>query len=519
MTLQRQVGLASLIMMASVFLSRVIGLGREMVIAWIGGADGRVDAYQVAFVIPEILNHLLASGFLSVTFIPIFSGYLARNREDEGWRVLSVILTVLGLAMLALIALAMAAAPLLIEWLAPGMTAVDLRSSAVTMTRIIIPAQFFFFAGGLFMAVQFAKGQFVIPALAPLVYNGGIILGGALLASRIGMAGFSWGVLAGAFLGNFVIQWYGASRAGMRWRICFDIRHPDLITYIRLSLPLMLGLTMTFSTEVFLKYFGSYLPQGSIAALTYDLRLTFVLVGFFGQAVGTASFPFLARLAAERRMDEMNDLLNSTLRYLALVIPFSTVVMVLRHEAVMLLFQRGRFDPAATELTASVLPYLMMGTVAFATQTVVVRGFYAMQNTLFPALFSSVAVILSLPIYLFAMNAMGVQGVALAVSLSAILQVVLLFEAWHRRCRNPGRLSLYVHYLKIMAVSLSLGAGLEAFRRWWVAYVASPTHLGGLMTCIVIGLLFAAGLMVALRLCRIPELSVIAGRVKKRFIR
>ena len=210
-------------MMASIFLSRVMGLVREMVIAGVAGADTAVDAYRVAFVVPEILNHILASGFLSVTFIPIFSRYLAEKCDDEGWRVFSLILTVFGAFLLVLILVAEIFAPSLIGLLAPGRTDPVFLAMAVRMTRIILPAQFFFFAGGLLMAVQFAREQFFIPALAPLVYNLGIILGGVLLAAFCGMEGFAWGVLGGSLVGNFAIQIWGARRIGMRFAPVWDV--------------------------------------------------------------------------------------------------------------------------------------------------------------------------------------------------------------------------------------------------------------------------------------------------------
>ncbi|MCP3883462.1 MAG: murein biosynthesis integral membrane protein MurJ, partial [Sulfitobacter sp.] len=162
-SLFKKVGIASFIMMASVFLSRIIGLLREVTIAFIGGAKGSVDAYQIAFIIPEILNHVVASGFLSITFIPIFAHYLTKNNEEEGWKVFSIIFNTFGLILLIFIIISFIFAPELVAMLAPGIKDPVLFNSAVKMTRIIIPAQFFFFTGGLFMAVQFAKEKFFIP--------------------------------------------------------------------------------------------------------------------------------------------------------------------------------------------------------------------------------------------------------------------------------------------------------------------------------------------------------------------
>jgi len=511
-SIYKKVGIASLIMMASVFLSRVIGLLRESVIAHIGGAGAAVDAYQVAFVIPEILNHIVASGFMSVTFIPIFSGYLALDQEDEGWKVFSIILNCFGCLLAVLILISMAFAPQLIDLIAPGLENENTIATAVKMTRIILPAQFFFFAGGLLMAVQFSKERFFIPALAPLLYNTGIIAGGLILGPWLGMEGFAWGVLIGAFTGNLFIQFFGARKAGLKYLPIIDLRHPDLKKYVLLTLPLMIGLTMTFSTEFFFRLFGSYLAEGSIAVLNFGLRIMLILVGVFGQAVGTASFPYMAKLVAEKKMDEMNRLLNSTLRYLALVIPFSVLIMVLRTEVVRLIFQHGRFDAGATALTADVLIYFMVGAFAFAAYTVVIRGYFASQNTLFPAIFGSVAVLLSIPLYLVGMNLLDIRGVALAVSLSGIFQVSVLYALWNKHSHNPESRGVYIYYVKIMFLAAVMGILLEWFKSAVLSWLDSTAFFGSLTVCILTSTLFGCILLSAGYGLKIQEITGLVDR-------
>lgn len=515
-TLAKKIGIASLIMMASVFLSRLAGLFREMAIAYVGGASGDVDVYQVAFIIPEILNHMAASGFMSVTFIPIFSRSLVNDQEAEGWQVFSIILTCFGILLVFLILISMVFTPELVAVAAPGLKNPDLKAKAVRMTRIILPAQLFFFAGSLFMAVQFAKERFALPALAPLIYNIGIIGGGILLSPLVGMEGFSWGVLFGAFFGNFVLQAIGAKKIGMVFKPSFQFHHPDVKKYVLLTLPLILGLTMTFSTEIFLKFFGSFLPEGSIASLNYGLRVMLVLVAFFGQAVGMASFPFLARLVAEEKFDEMNHLLNNTLRLMSLVIPFSVLFILLRHEVILVLFQRGRFDIQATNLTAQVLTYLMVGAFAFAVQTIVVRGFYAMQNTLTPAIFGTLAVICSIPIYLLGMWLMGIDGVALAISLSAILQVLLLFHIWNQHGENQGAKLVYRTYGKMIGLSLPIGVVGYGIRQFLENRIDTTSVLGSICTSAILGAVFLLLLIAAGYLLKIDEVKLGLGRLAKR---
>ena len=516
-TIYKKVGLASAIMTISIFLSRILGLFRETVIAYTAGAGKAVDAYQIAFLIPEVLNHILASGFLSITFIPIFAHYLSLNREDEGWKVFSIILTCFGSLMVLLILIAMIFTPELMA--ATGFKDPASRAHAVRMTRIIMPAQFFFFAGGLLMAVQYAKEKFFIPALASPIYNLGIICGGIILSPWIGVEGFSWGVLAGAFIGNFVLQLIGAKRAGMTFYPRLDFKHPDLKKYILLTLPLMVGLTMTFSTEIFYRFFGSYLSEGAVSSLNYSFRVMFVLVALFGQAVGVAAYPFMARLVAENRLDEMNNLLNSTLCYISLVIPFSVLLMVLRHETILMIYQRGKFDAAATDLTSTVMVYILIGTVAFAAQTVVARGFYAMQNTIFPAVFGTLAVILSIPLYVIMMNRLGVIGLALALSVSAIFQVTLLYVLWNRKSKNRESKTVTLFFLKIILISAPLGVSLEKFRSLLAAGIDADTFFGSLAVSGITGMVFVVLFLTVGYVFRIKEIKAIADWVVRKFRR
>ncbi len=509
----KKIGFASFIMMASVFASRVIGLVRETAIAWMGGASAGVDAYQVAFVIPEILNHIVASGFLSITFIPIFTAYLVREKEKEGFRVFSIIFNCFGSGLSVFIVLSILFAPELIRILAPGITDSAAFDLAVRMTRIIIPAQFFFFAGGLFNAIQFSKERFLFPALGPLIYNTGIILGGVLLYPLMGMEGFAWGVLLGAFCGSFLLQLFGARKAGLTYVPSFNFKHPDMIRYVLLTLPLMVGLTMTFSTEILMKFFGSFLSEGSISAMNYALRIMFILVGLFGQAVGVASYPFMAKIAAENDLSGLNRIINQTLKYIFIVMPFSVLFMVLNKEVVAVLFQRGAFDAHDAALTSGVLPFFMAGAFAFSAQTIVSRGFFAIQNTLFPALFSSVCVLLSLPLLYLAMATMGIKGVALGLSLSVILSTAALFEVWNRKTGNSDKSGVYKFFLVMVLVSIAAWVVLKGAYTAIVLVIPARGILPDISVCVLVGSIFLGFLGGIGKIFNIREINSLYVRI------
>ena len=509
----KKIGMASLIMMASVFLSRVIGLVREMVISHVVGANASVDAYQIAFVLPEILNHVLASGFLSITFIPIFNEYLGKEDEREGWRIFSIIMTVFGGILAVLIGIAMVFATQLVHAIAPSLEDPQVIHMAVKMTRIVMPAQLFFFAGGLFMAVQYARERFFLPALAPLIYNVGIISGGLLLGHRLGMEGFAWGVLGGAFIGNFLVQWIGAAKASMRYSPSFFYRHEKFKTYIKVTIPFMVGLSLTFSTEFLLKFFGSSLPEGSIARLNYAFRIMLILVGFFGQAVGVAAYPFLSRLVSQGKKAEMAELLDNTLRFMAIVIPFSVLFIVLRQEIIRLLLQHGAFTAQDTARTADLLMFFSIGAIAFAGQTIVSRGFYALQNTLYPTVVTSITVICCIPMFYLCTAYMGSNGLALAASLSAILQVVVLYVMWRRKINLKASSTVGCFYLKILLMSGIIGGVLE----WGKQIIPSPSVMGtfatDILTCLGVGIVFLFFLFALAFIFKLTEIQEMLRRI------
>ncbi len=426
-------------MMTSVLLSRVLGIVREMVLAGYGGTRSEMDAYVAAFLLPEIVNHLLAGGFMSVTFIPIFQKYLAQGRRDLGWRACSNLLTTGTVVIAGVIGVCLVFTEELLGLMGKHIADPAQLALTVRMTRIILPAQIFFYWGALLMAVQYADKRFFVPALAPLLYNVGIIAGGVALAPVVGIEGFAWGVLAGSVAGNFLVQAYGARASGMSFRFRIDLGDSDLRKYVVVTVPLVLGLGMQFSNEVFFRYFGSFLGEGGLASLNYSLRTMMALVAVFGQAFGIAAFPFLSQYVAEKRYREMNSLLFSIIAKVGIfVVPFSMLMMVLSKETLALLFQRGKFTAESTLVTAPVLVMYCIGAFGMAATNMVSRGFYALQNTVLPMVVSSVLAVCSIPLYWICLHRSGAQGIALVSSLFMIAQFVVMTAIWTRRYEGGG---------------------------------------------------------------------------------
>src|SRR3972149_5018216 len=223
-SVHRRVFASTAIVMGGILLSRILGFVREWMVAHQVGSNAETDAFYAAFTLPDFLNYLVAGASLSITFIPVFAKYAAEDREEEGWRGFSTVVTVMGGVLAGLVGAGDSFAPQLVGYfIAPGFSPEN-RDRVIFLTRLMLPAQFCFYQGSILSAVQYAKGRFLIPSLAPVVYNVMIIVGGVLLASRIGMTGFAVGVLAGAILGNLLLQIYGAGSVQARFRPNLDLR-------------------------------------------------------------------------------------------------------------------------------------------------------------------------------------------------------------------------------------------------------------------------------------------------------
>lgn len=508
----RKMGRAAAVMMASVLLSRVLGYARDAVIAYQHGATPETDAYFAAFTIPDFLNHLLAGGALSITFIPIFSRFIAEGKEEEGFRAFSTIATVMGIAMVFFIVLGELLAGKVIPLIVPGFSPAQ-AAAATRLTRIVLPAQIFFYVGGLLMAIQYARKQFLLPALAPLLYNAGIIAGGLLGGRAHGMDGFAWGVVGGAFLGNFALQLHGARRGGFSYRPRFDLADPTLREFIRLSIPIMLGFSLVVVDEWTLRVFGSFLLVGAITWLNNARRLMMVPVGILGHASGVASYPFLAELAAKGKKEEMWEALSLTLRWVFLVSAgVGVIAFVLSREAILLVYQRGAFRIHDTLPTASALSAFALGIPFWCAQAIVARGFFAMKDTWTPTLAGTGSWIVALPVYYLLQQSHGVFGLALASTLGILLYAGSLYGILMHRTVGRRGIPGLAEYGKMALAAVLAGLaghyGLSCASR----FLTWETFFGALARAAAGSVLIGAAYFLAALLLGCRTVRLIHGR-------
>ncbi|HEV8111169.1 MAG TPA: murein biosynthesis integral membrane protein MurJ [Planctomycetota bacterium] len=454
--MSKNVRIASAVWGASILLSRLVSMVREGAIGRILGASAASDVYNASFQLPDFLNYLLAAGALSIVFIPIFAGHLARGDEARGWDAFSAIATFLAVLLLALTAVLFALAPALARWIAPGFSPAQLED-LVRLTRIVLPAQVFHVLGGLLSAALQARDRHALPALAPIVYTGGIVAGGLLGGSSLGPYGFAWGALAGSFLGPFLLPLIGCLRTGMRWRLTWAPRHPDLRTYLARSLPIMLGFSIVVVDDWYLRHHGSLIGTGTLTILNDAKTLMRVPMGVFGLAAGMAAFPTLSRLVAQGRGKEMRAALVATTRkVLVLALAAQVVLTVSGTEIATLVYGQRRMTPDQLREIGACLAWISIGLAAWSAQPLLSRGFYAMGNTWLPALLGTGVAVVALPIYALGREQFGARGLA-AASSAAILAYTFALAVMLGRATKAHADDRWAEWLARAAAALALG--------------------------------------------------------------
>jgi len=339
---------ATVLLMTAVMLSRVIGFIRESYIAYQFGAGGQVDAYVAAFTLPDWLNYIVAGGTASITFVSIYTRFLAEKREADAQKTFSIIITVMTTVLVAGVIVAEIFAPQISGWMFHGFTAHQLDLT-VRLTRILLPAQIFFYVGGVVSAVLLSHRLFLFPAFGPLLYNVFIILGGIIGRRHFGIASLAYGALIGSIVGPFLINAIGARRVGTGYRPSFEVSNPAFREWVRLSIPLMLGVSLVTADDWILRYFASS-GIGDIARLNYAKRLFAVPIAVLGQATGQASLPFFSRLFGEKRLVEFAQTVNgSVYRIVAASLLATSWMVAVAYPLVDLVYRRGKFDLADSQ--------------------------------------------------------------------------------------------------------------------------------------------------------------------------
>jgi putative peptidoglycan lipid II flippase len=418
--------------MSAIMLSRVIGYVREAYIAWAFGAGPATDAYVAGFTIPDWLNYIVAGGTASITFISIYTRFLAQNKEDEAQKTFSIIITVMTVVLTVGIVFAEIFTPQIERHLFSGFNP-DQLELCVHLTRILLPAQIFFYVGGVVSAVLLSRRLFLLPAFGPLLYNVAIILGGVIGSRRFGISSLAYGALVGSFIGPFLINAIGAARIGTGFSLSFDIKNPAFREWVRLSIPLMLGVSLVTADDWILRYFASG-AVGDITRLNYAKRLFAVPIAVLGQATSQASLPFFAKLFGEKRLKEFAETVNGSIyRILAASLLASSFMMAAALPLIDLVYRRGHFLFRDAQETAIYFFWFSFSLAFWSAQGLYSRAFYAAGNTLTPMIASSIITLASLPVYAALYHGLSTVGLAIASDIGIVANTLALAILLHLR--------------------------------------------------------------------------------------
>src|SRR5579872_3626356 len=427
---------ATLLLITAVMMSRVIGYARDAYIAYAYGAGGATDAYVAAFTLPDFLNYIVAGGAASITFISIYTRFLAEKRDADAQKTFSIVITVMTAVMIVGTIGTEIFAPQFVRWFVKGFTP-DKIDLCVRLTRILLPAQIFFYVGGVVSAVLLSHRLFLFPAFGPLIYNLFIILGGVVGGRHFGIASLAYGALIGSFAGPFLASVIGAARIGTGYKPSFDVSNPAFREWVKLSVPLMLGVSLVTADDWILRHYAAK-GVGDITRLNYAKRLFAVPIAVLGQATGQASLPFFARLFNEKRLKQFATTVNDSVYRVAAASFLATGwMMAAAFPLIDLVYRRGRFLVSDTQTTAIYFFWFSLSLALWAAQGLYARAFYAAGDTLTPMVAVSVITAASLPVYSILFHSFGVIGLAWASDIGIGVNLLALAGLLHYKKLVP----------------------------------------------------------------------------------
>ncbi|MHB8732406.1 MAG: murein biosynthesis integral membrane protein MurJ [bacterium] len=490
---------------AGTVASRVLGLVRDVLIAAIFGATSARSAFVIAYSLPFFVQRLFIGGTLSIVFIPAITRVLLNGDPEEIRRVVSSTFTLVLLIGCAMVAVGVAAAPILVPIAAPGYvhTNPGVLTTAVGLTRVMFVSMAFLALSAFATGYLNAHRRFGTPALAPVVFN--IVIIGAVwwLAPRIGILGVAVSFLLG-WAAQFLVQIPEARAAGFRWRLSLDLSHPAIREMGRLAVPAMMGLAVIEINANVGRFFASFLhPRPGvdyIAVLDYAFQLVRAPVSIFALSIATALFPTMAR-HAENDHGALRDATSLGLRgVLFTMLPVTAWIFSANHLIVRAVFQRGAFSPEATAAVAAAFAGYALGGVADAGYYIVTRTFYALHDTRTPVHVGLYMVALNALADYAGMRWLGHLGIALATSIVAFVNVAILVWILRRRLGRLDGSALASTAARTGIAALCLAAVMAAVLDIGPHFV-STARLGGAVAVLLAATV--AGAIAYLGACRL----------------
>jgi putative peptidoglycan lipid II flippase len=454
---------------AAVLASRVLGLIREQVLAYLFGASHEMDAFNVAFRIPNLFRDLFAEGAMSASFVPTFTRCLTLEGKEPAWRLGNYVLNGLLLASLAVVLAGTLGAWPLVTAFAGDYAAVPGKLElTASLVRIIFPVLLFIAVAATFMGMLNSLHQFFIPSFSPAMFNVATIVCAVVLVPLMphvhlpGITAIAIATLLGG-LGQIAIQWPPLRRAGYRYRPEFNIRDGALHEVLLLMGPGLFGIAAVQVNLFVNTALAAGLGPGTVSWLNYAFRLMYMPIGLFGVSVATAALPGLSGHAARGDVDEMRRTVSRSLRLMLMLnVPATTGLVVLAVPIVRLLFEHGQFTPVDTRATAVALSCYAPGLVGYAASRLLVPTFYALGDSRTPVAASLLAIGVNLVVSVLLMPWIGFRALALGTALASLLNAAVLLWLLRVPLRGLDAMRLGAATVKIAAASVVMAMAARA---------------------------------------------------------
>lgn len=534
----KSISSASLILAVSYMLSAVLGLFRDRLLTGTFGAGNSLDVYYTAFTVPDFVALILIFGAISSAVIPIFSSYLVKDKE-EAWRYVSKFFNVfLGSLIVACIIL-MIFTPTIISLIAPGFTGAK-KDLAVQLMRIMFLSPIILGASNLISGILQVFHRFIVTALAPLLYNIGIILGILFFVPKFGLVGLAYGVVLGGLM-HLAIQIPAFFYSGFRYKADFNVKDPGVVKTVKMMIPRSLGLGAGQLNTIAITAIASTLTAGSITVFNLANNLSLILVNAIAVSVSTASFPAMSMAFLKEEKDEFLQKFSNIFRQiLFLTIPVGFLILFLRAQIVRVFYGVGKFDWADTKLTTACLAILAFNLIAPQLVLFLSKTFYAAHNTKIPAIISGATVItniiLSL-IFVFAIKTfagfslfltnflrlggvkdIGVVGLALAFSITGFLQAFLLLYLFYKKFPKLKLKEVKNSLYKILVSSAIMIVVTLIARQILGSILNLQIFWGVFLQLVATGIIGVITYALATHFLKSPENKLIVNSFLKKFI-
>ena len=492
--------------------SRILGLVRDQVLASMFGAGNAMDAFNVAFRIPNLVRDLFAEGAMSAAFVPVFMRQLASGERTAGWRlgnnVINALLVVTGTLVVGGIAFAR---PLLTAFAADYATVPGKLELTILLTRIMLPFLTLVAIAAVFMGMLNSLHRFFVPALAPAMFNMATIACALLLVPlmpRFGVppiAAIAIGALVGG-LAQVLIQWPSLRQEGFTYRPFLDWKQDGLRRVLLLMGPGTIGLAATQMNVFVNTVLATQEGTGAVSWLNYAFRLMYLPTGLFGVSIATATVPAVSRHAAQHDEAAVRTTLADGLSLMLMLnVPATVGLIALSHPIVRVIFERRAFLPSDTFATAAALQYYAVGLLGYSIVRIAAPTFYALGDSRTPVLMSATAVLVNAVLNVGLARPFGYRGLALGTSIAALCNAAGLLWLLRRRLGGLDDRRILTALSRIAIASLAMGAAALSIERWlsqWIGGDAFLSQAFRLALTIVFSLLVLAA---AAHLLRIRE--------------